>query len=465
VRTGPLPQRRARRVDLRSDSGSATLEGAGMWGLAALLAASIALVFLAASPGVGDTVRRAVCIVVTLGQGDCSGAAIRAAEREPQTPCVVSASGHESRVQGTFLFVSAETGDQWLVEELSDGRFRVTRGTGGGLGAEAGVGATVQVVWDDKAYGVAAAAGVGATATFRSGEVYYAGSTDEVASLLRRHQADVVKDNTVGGSGPVRWVVDQVDGLFGGKGNLPAPSERYVEGGVALGADAKATWIVAGANAEVQATQVLGARVGSDGSTTEYLASTVSGEVAAGTWGGADDGSYEYAQLKAGGSVQVVTEIERDAEGTVTAVRTRVVTAGEAAATTTSAGTTSGPSKKGYAERVAELPVRDDADRQVAMAYLRALGVQQVAGMSVPVPASVSPTGVFDVVRYAEAVKARGTLTEQSFDDDGSRYGAEVSGEIIAKVGGAGELTTIDRRSTGGQYFDGTGWQPWTACG
>lgn len=432
-----------------------------MWGVGALLAAALALVVIAAAPGVGDAVRRAICVIVTLGQGNCGTTQTSAAEHVPTRPCVLDAEGHESMVEGTFVFVSAGTGEQWLVEKLSDGRYRVTRGTQGSAGVAAGVGLTVQGVWDDKQYGLAAAAGAAAKISFKGGEVYYASDDDGVAELLSQHAADVAKDNTVGDNGPVRWALDGIEDLAGGNTQLPEPDERYVEGGYSLSADAKATWLVAGGKASVGETMVLGARVGKDGTSTEYISATVSGEVAAGTWGGADDGSTQYAQLKAQGSVQAVVEIERNSDGDVTAVRTRLVTAYE----TRAADSDDDPSNQGYTERTVELPIRSDADRAIAMRYLASLGAQSVAGMANPVVTPVLNVLVaYEAIQFTEAAKDRGFMTEQSFDADSSSYGAEVAGELIGKLGGSGQVTTVDRQSLGGEYFDGQQWREWAAC-
>jgi hypothetical protein len=253
--------------------------------------------------------------------------------------------------------------------------------------------------------------------------------------------------------------------VLGGDSELPTPDERFLEGGLALSGDAKATWLVSGAKASVGVAEVLGHRVSADGSSTEYLSASVTGEVKAATWAGADDGSYEYAQLKAQGSGQTVIELERDEDGTVTAVRTRLVTSGEAGATSTVNGTTTGPSTKGYTERVTELPIRTEADRRLAMRYLVAVGVQQVAGLSGPVAAVANGVVAHDAVAFAQAARSRGTVTEQTFDADSSSYGGEVAGELIGKIGGSGQVSTVARSSTGGRYFDGAEWQPWQACG
>ncbi len=459
----PLKRRSPARIS--GEAGAATLETTGMWALAALLIAAVALVIVAAAPGLGDTVRRAICIVVTLGQGSCGSATTSAAEHVPVNPCVLQANGRESSIEGSFA-VTLGTGEQWLVEELSDGRYKITRGSSASVGVDVGVGLTAQVVVDDTPYGATATANAGAELTFKAGEVYYADDEDGVSDLLRQHIADVVKDGTVGGSGPFRWGVDQIDDLVGADTQLPEPSERYVEGGVELSADASATALVAGAAGEVGVSQVIGARIGQDGTSTEYIQSTVSGSVGAGTWSGADDGSYQYSQIKAEGSVQTVVEIERNEEGEVTAVRTKMVMAGESAATNRIGDEVSGPSANGYVERTAELPIRSEGDRELAMSYLRSLGIQEVAGMSVPIPVSaLAGGGVASAIAFADATRARGYVTEQSFDNDTRTDGIALGGEVIGKFGGAGEVNTVTRTSTGASYFDGTAWQPWRACG
>ena len=454
-----------RDVRVSGESGAASLETTGMWALAAVLVAAVALVIVAAAPGLGDTVRRAICIVVTLGQGECGSATTSAAEHVPVNPCVLEAKGRESTIEGSFI-VSLGTGEQWLVEELSDGRYKITRGTSGSVGVDTGVGLIAQVVVDDTPYGVTATANAGAKLTFKAGEVYYADDKDGVSDLLRQHVADVVKDGTVGPSGPIRWGVDQIDDLVGADTQLPEPSERYVEGGVELSADASTTAVVAGAAGKVGVSQVLGFRIGRDGTSTQYIQSTVNGSVGAGTWSGADDGSYQYSQIKAEGSVQAVVEIERDKDGEVTAVRTKMVMAGESAATNRIGGEVTGPSANGYVERTAELPIRSEGDRVLAMTYLRSLGIQEVGGLSVPIPVSaLAGGGVASAVAFTDATRARGYVTEQSFDNDTRTDGFALGGEVIGKFGGAGAVNTVTRTSTGASYFDGTAWQPWRACG
>ena len=49
--------------------------------------------------------------------------------------------------------VTFSTGEQWQVDQLSDGTFRVTRGTSNGVGAEVGIGFNVSATANGNDYG------------------------------------------------------------------------------------------------------------------------------------------------------------------------------------------------------------------------------------------------------------------------------------------------------------------------
>lgn len=281
-----------------------------------------------------------------------------------------------------------------------------------------------------------------------------------VDALLKQHGIDVAADNVVG-NGPIRWAVDGLADLAGlDDYQLPDPQETYYEGGIS--AQANATGLFAGAKAGVGASTVLGVKVRRDGSTVEYLASTVSGEVAAGTWAGASDGTVQYAQVKAQGSVKQVIELERDDAGNVTAVRMCLITQGEAGATMGEAG----PSGKTYTERVITLPVTNPADRSIALSYLAASGITQVAGMgATPLSAMTAPLAIATAAAFNDAARARGQVTQQTFDAASSSYGGALGLGAIAEVAGNVTVNTTGLQSLDARYWDGTAWQPWRACG
>src|SRR6476646_10192356 len=173
----------------RGDRGSATLESTGMWALAALVAFAVAAALLSNSPAVGDTVRRAICLVTTLGQGSCAPVHTSAAEHRPSDPCVVQSQGHDTSAEVSFV-VTLKSGEKWQVDQLSDGTYRITRGDSTGVGADVGVGFDVSATVDDTQYGGTLKASAGGEVTFGSGEVYLARNQDEVNALLVAHAQD-----------------------------------------------------------------------------------------------------------------------------------------------------------------------------------------------------------------------------------------------------------------------------------
>jgi hypothetical protein len=464
---GDRPARGRRWLRARGDAGAATLETTGMLALAALLAVAVATAGLASSPALGDTVRRAICLVTTLGQGSCSSPRTSAADHAPTQPCVVATGGHDASASVSFV-VTLSTGEKWQVDQLSDGTYRVTRGTSGDIGAGVGAGFNVTGTWDDNHYGAALSASASAAATFSSGEVYYAADQDEVNDLLVAHAEDVAKDRLVGEGWPVRWLVDTAGDVTGLGHDLPDPDAMYVEGGISLDAAAQATLTTASADAKVGITETLGYRRQRDGSTTEYLKASISGGIQGSVLGGEEDGSgYQLAKAEAQGEVQGIIEIERDHDGTVTAVRLRSVLSGTLDA---NANTLESSAKDadGYVERTVELPVRSDTDRAVAGNFLSAMGLPYVPGLPSTVSAGLSAGPVALVMStdaFAKAARDRGYITEQSYDNATSAYGGTFDAKAIAEVGGSVEVNTNGRTATGATYFDGTRMVTWPGCG
>ena len=73
--------------------GAATVETIGMYVVAAILVAAVALAAVGSGPVIGDRFRQAVCELTSLGQGSCESSVTSAADHKPTEPCVVSADG------------------------------------------------------------------------------------------------------------------------------------------------------------------------------------------------------------------------------------------------------------------------------------------------------------------------------------------------------------------------------------
>ncbi len=66
---------------------------------------------------------------------------------------------------------------------------------------------------------------------------------------------------------------------------------------------------------------------------------------------------------------------------------------------------------------------------------------------------------------FGQAAAKRGFVTEQTFDNNPSSYRAVFDAEAIAKVGGGATVETVNRKSTGATYYDGSKMTTWKGCG
>jgi hypothetical protein len=455
------------------ERGAATLEAVGMYAVAAMIAAGVALAALGSSPVVRDKFRQAVCMLSTLGQGECGSSVTSAADHKPAEPCVVSAEGHNGAVEASFI-VTVGASEQFLVEKLNNGKSRVTRGTGGKVGVGVGAGFNVTTTWDDKTYGAAAKADASVAALFSGGEVYYADNDDEVRDLMTAHTEDVAEDTVFGGSGPVRWLVDGAEDLVGLGNDFPPSDEVYIEGDIHLDASAQVTFLMADAQAGLGVSAMLGIRQGADDTSTTYYKASLDGNISAGSWAGDEQtGQTIYAKVGLEGAAEGIIEVERDSLGNITAVRVKSVLSGTAEASETGGTVSDGPGeRKAYSEKMVELPIRTATDQAIAQRYLNALGMGPLGGFT-DIPAGVqnylpiqNPLDALGATKeFAQAASLRGFVTEQTFDNSPSSYGLNFDAEAIAKVGGGATVETVNRRSTGAWYFDGQKMVTWKGCG
>jgi hypothetical protein len=447
-----------------------------MYSVAAVLAVAVMLVLASATPVIGDRLRQALCMVTTLGQGSCESSTTSARDHKPTDPCVVTAQGHTGAVEATVV-VTVGASEKILVEHLNNGTFRVTRGTGDKIGFGVGAGANLTATWDGKTFGGAAAADASVAAEFSEGEVYYANTIDGVKNLTRAHTESVAKDAILGGSGlgVFRPLVDKVEKLVGVGNLLPSPDEVYIEGGVSGELKAQATGLMANAQAGLGAKGVLGTRQGADGTSTTYIQASTDANITAGTWAG-DEQTNQTIYAKAGleGRAEGIVEVERDAKGNITSVRYKTTLSGTAEAGQEGGTVSDGPGKKqAYIENVVELPIKSTADQATAQRYLNALGMGPLGGFPglpkgvenfLPI---VNPLDAVSATQaFAKASEDRGFITRQSFDNDKSTsYAVKADWEEVLKVSGGGSVETVDRRSTGAQYWDGDIWATWKGCG
>jgi hypothetical protein len=458
-----------------SERGAATLESVGMYVVAAMLAAAVVLAAVGSGPGIGERFRQAVCELTSLGQGSCESSVTSAADHKPTEPCVVSANGHTGALEGSVV-VTVGGSENFLVEKLDTGKYRVVRGIGGKVGIGIGEGFNVSGTWDKKTYGAAAKVEGGVSATFSGGEAYYADNETEVADILSAHQEAVAKAAV--GSGPAGSLlvgaVNLAEGVFHVGNDFPPVDETYSEGGAAVDARLQATSGTGSAQAVGGAKAVLGVRQGKDGTSTTYIKASLDGNIGAGTWAGdPKTGKPVYAKAGQEAKREAVFEVERDSKGIITAVRVKSAESGNQEVTAAEIAA-SGPGEHEYSsETVAELPTRSATDQAVAQRYLTAAGLGPMAGFndlpkdvrnSLPIPNLADAKEASEA--FAKATGDHGIVTKQTFDDsDSTSYSGAFDAEEVAKFSGGISFDKVGRKSLGLKYYDGTTMVPKTGCG
>lgn len=454
------------------DDGASALELIGVLTVVALLLGAT-LVGVRALDADSQASAAACRIMQAFGQG---GGCDPDGPRDPQDyvpreQCVLSADGGSAGVRAGVVLTGGVNGD-WLVEQLGDGTYRLTRGAALEGGAQIGIGFDVSVTADGHRYGAGASAGVGGFATFGGGEVHHAATLDEAKAILAARNVDTVKDGLVGDSGPVRWLTDRAHDLLGRDGDKEnrTPDEVYVAGGAKGEATAVLNATIVNAGAKLTADQVLGLRTRTDGTSTAYFRSraTLSGDLQ-GIVPGAVEGSVEYTELSGRLEGEYVVEVEYAKDGTATAVTLRT------------AYVVDGTNERHYNDRSAfddpdvvneiamSLPLRTDADREAATRALHAAGIPYVPGVSDGVQLDqvvldrLTPWSSLE--DFARASFERGQVWQQSTARSTTTNGFNFDAAYLAKLQLSAQATSTNRVLTGYQYWDGKGFATRPGCG
>ncbi len=424
----------------RTDRGQGSLELVGIVVLASILVLATTGTIVQMSPQLKSEVSYRICQILNLaGGGECEAPdEPRSPEdRLPDTPCVVDSQQGSVEVTGAFV-VSVTVGKQLLVEELSDGTFRVTEVDLGKVGVGVGPGIDVSVTLDGKKYGAVAIATADALLAGQTGRSWDAQDQDEVNDILRGLVAEQVLDSVapdlpgpsdiplVGGlpiikdidgpPNPTRLLLEQLIG------DLREPDSTFVEGGLEGNAAASISGITAGAGGEANLGVYLGAKQTKDGYTAYYR-----GKVGASAFAtlNADDAS-------AGASGEALFAINLDEDGTPVSVS---VTAGYTLAAD-QGDLTSNTDDQTYVQTTAEVPLTGDPleDAQI------------LAEMNSPL--------LFG--NFLDRAKEDGTLTQDTYSQDPNTYALGATGSLLGDYGGSikGDFTTRDLEES--TYWDGS---------
>jgi hypothetical protein len=447
----------------RDDTGAGTVDYVGMVTVAAVVAVAVGLAAMSVQPS--NAVIQAICKVVSFGQGDCGDSRPTLADRKPSQPCVI-ASNSSTNVLRAGVAVIGQGSERWLIEELGDGRFRMSRATGEGVGVTTGVGFDVTGTYNDQDYGFSLGAEANALLVDETGEVYYADSREQAEKFLNERRWDQGLDGTVGDSGPVRWLADKIRG----EDPLPEPDETWVAGGAIADGKATVDWIAMGAQAEADASVLLGARLRKDGSGTAYFSVSLSGQAAASMWAAdSKTGASTLYKGQLAGTVKGVMEVDYDAAGDAQTFRLKTTLGGQAQAGQRVVGEKDldGPGANSYTDRMYELPLDSAADRQYAAGVAATLGIPFVPGVSDRIRTNNPPTpeNLADLVGFAGAVADHGKMWEDDYDLNlNTDLALNLDAEYITGVIVDASSSSVERTSKGQRYFDGTGWREREGC-
>ena len=411
----------------RPDRGQGSLEMVGVIVLASILVLATTGTIIQTSPQLKAEVSYRICQILNIaGGGSCESpeeAEVPSPEdRLPDDPCLAGSTSTEASLGGSFTFFTGNAGKKYMVEEMSDGSFKVTEIDSGGVGVTAGVGAENKVTIDGVDYGYGASADASALLAGEKGNTWYAkdqGELDDLMSTMTKGKVvDAVTPKKILGivPNPINGVAKNLVG-----GDLPDPDEQYFEGGIEGEAGASATAIVAGVGAEASLGGYLGGKKTPDGYTAYYRTEVE----------GSAFGTLFVGEGTLKGKIEGLVEINTDSSGKPTSVK---VTSGMTG-TADLQYTTQGDADE-YTEVTVEVPLTGDVTEDAATLALLS-----------------SPLTADDFVRKAQE---SGTVTRTVYEDDSNTYGYSGEVGLGPKVGIdiSGDLTTRDLKEA--QYWDGT---------
>ena len=450
-------RRRGLRLD---DRGAGTLEYLGVVAVVAVLVGALVLGFV--NSHYGENLSAQLCkLTSAVGGGSCP---VPPAERSPEDyippdECVVWSNGEDSST-GLTVVVDVQGGETWVIEELGDGTYRLTRARSGGVGIGVGVGFDFSATVDDQTYGVGATAKANVALVAGGGESYIATSEEQARNILDQKRNDETKDSLVGDDNPVRDGVDWLNDKLGGSNKYEQldPDEWFVEAGVEGAASAGASTPLGTVGAEAAIEAYLGRTNRADGTSTDYLRAEMS--IGGGMKGRGPNaqGYDQFTQLTAEGSAGAVIEVDRDKNGNPTTFRIKSVLMGNGTNDSSYNGTVDDDNE--YTERTIDIPLDTEASRQTAARVLQAAGIPYYPGItdSVDIPQiakdKIDPMGLGRELGHLAA--ARGHISEQTYSMDTNESGFNAEGELGVQLGLSHSSVQSTRSTSDYKYWNGT---------
>jgi Flp pilus assembly pilin Flp len=487
----PVPGAKEYLARMDEERGAATVEYVGMIVVAAVLVASVLIVFSSSRGWIPERLKYAICQVVTFGQGGCQdpGTSAGPNPHKPTQACMRSDLADLREGNVSVMNIGLRNEGTVRVQEMSDGSYTVSAQGVGGVGLTPKGGASASLEWG------------GRTLDSETIQEMTGG-----ASTPGKHRMPAPKDPMSGVKNGVQWdasvFVDGTAGLSwklneGDKDKLvsylkternllsagpyvgtaamsvkgwwdkafhryepPAPTDYYIKAGTKGNLRATSDMGLASVSASVEAAAVIGGRVNAKtGAVTIDYAVEVTAQAAA------DLGlTVAKAEASASGTVRVNLAVTSNRAGDPILVVAQGQAVGDASAKVTDlfGGGGAGPSVNGGRLFTASVSLNPAEVNTIASDLMHAVGIPTTGGGAV----TQGQGGYAALGTFVQASKDHGALTVQDLATDAATsLDAQLSSgggyEVAAGVKNSTEATKMSNP----RFLDKGIWNPWPECG
>ena len=431
------------------ENGATLVEFAGMAIVVAIFIGGV----IAAAPSHGREISCSILSKISeaVGAGgiQCGGTDDNAQEdkHKPTEACTTNQRTQSVNASVGVAVISAEIKGGFVVEKLSDGRYRITDTRTLKAGASFGVGVGVEVVANNKGYGAYAGADASAGGAVEEGLIYEVDSEKAKDDLMGYLTRKAVGD----GVGFVGALLNEVvNGVMGYR--PPGPTAYYVQAGVEGSAGVDVTQGIEGAQAEVNAAAAMGVKVNRDaGTTTLYYKTNADISGNARKLGVGAEASASMEQIVA------VTINSEDPDKVLNVSVTGMYDAQVGA--TTPLGVGNPQSLESGQVWTASVDLNSAETSRMARNFLAASKIPGFENGKGALENLGEATSTF-----INAAADRGVLTRQDISMSSSNYGVKVGAKLGLELSAGLGYSDENIEFSNGQYYSGGKWNRWEGC-
>ena len=431
------------------ENGATFVEFAGMAIVAAILVAGVIAVVPSHGRDISCSILSKVSEAIGGGGMQCGVADDKAQEdkHKPTEACTTHQRTQSLKGSVGVAVVSAEIKGSFVVEKLSDGRYRITDTRGLKAGASFGVAGGVEVVANNKGYGAYLGADAFAGGAVEGGVIYEVDSEKAKDDLMGYLTRKAVGD----GAGFAGALLNEaVNGVMGYR--PPEPTAYYVQAGEEGSASADVAQGIEGAQAEVSAATAIGVKVNRDaGTTTLYYKANADISGNARKLGVGAEASASAEQIVA------VTVNSEDPDKVLNVSVTGMYDAQVGATTPLGLGNPR-PLESGQVW-TASVDLNSAETSRMVRNFLAASKIPGFENGKSTLENLGEATSTF-----INAAADRGVLTRQDVSMSSSNYGVKVGAKVGLELSAGLGYSDENIEFSNGQYYSGGKWNRWEGC-